>query len=71
MSAITLMVTAATLLLLRATRHYDRVCHDDPHLPLASYIPPFKLGRVTTIRYDVHFIELGDLSPRNLILLKS
>ena len=43
-------MTTAILLLLRATRHYDRVCRDDPHLSLSLYIPPLKLERVTTMR---------------------
>ena len=71
MSAITLMVTAATLLLLRATRHYDRVCRNDPHLFIFLYLRLNSDALQQYDLYDAHFIELGDLSPRNLILLKS
>jgi len=65
----TLMVTAATLLLLRVTCHYDHVCRDNLHLLLSLYISLLKFGCVTTT--IAHFIELGNLSLRNLIFLKS
>lgn len=72
MPAVALMVTAVTnLLLLRATRHYDRVCRDD-HIYhyLCTADAQTRTRYNNAIRSIDIFIELGDRSPRNLILLR-
>lgn len=72
MPAVALMVTAANLLLLRATRHYDRVCRDD-HIYhyLCTSDTQTRTRYNNVIRSTSIFIELGDPSPRNLKLLRS
>jgi len=54
-NAIALMVTAANLLLLRATRHYDHVCREDPHLPLPSYLRCSNSDSLQRDPFDGHF----------------
>jgi len=54
-NTIALMVTAANLLLLRATRHYDHVCRQDPHLPLSSYLRCSNSDSLQRDPFDGHF----------------